>query len=610
MKNAKLTGSLLSPFLAFFPCKVRLNREKQKRFLPSRIKLDPFHWQDRYARVISKTHVLFGLFMACLRDALFFLDVNDVASRREKMVQSGMDRVAVERIPKSFFTRRSRCRRSIPPRLELAVRVQSVFEIFEGLVDSDGTLLITDKVKAKHAQCMEHIWAGCLSDIAGLPMYFERSFEGGLSVFGTLRGTSQLESYHRWLRACISGSRLCPDLFVDLLAHFTFRWNVRCGIRSRGDEDHGTYSHWLLESVLDGSGHGGALKSTFVAPLSTAQCETKRIDLNSVGFHMPTSATTVGVRRPDNENVDDDSCESDALGDDSSDDDDETLPINLAELQKSVAGQTRQAPIDAYSPVSDIREMSLLMELVAPFVVRGRGGSNSIRYEGLACTYNAELQKRFALDKVMFQQSGLRMKSAAHVREFFERTDRGLEIGQAIAPVRDRFIELRTMLRDCTSASIPTAMQPKSCVEDCFSTFTFASGACCDDSGIGSSKPKRKARSCKTCDSQGRGDFWKLRQIGSKSNTRFVCTNTVCELYEYDDRTSLLKSKSKRCCIHCRAAGLGKFHLRQTGSQANSQYHCLNPNCTLLTGKRAAEKEVGPDVEQVGLGNEMRDVDD
>ena len=61
---------------------------------------------------------------------------------------------------------------------------------------------------------------------------------------------------------------------------------------------------------------------------------------------MPTSATTVGVRRPDNENVDDDSCESDALGDDSSDDDDETLPINLAELQKSIAGQTRQASID------------------------------------------------------------------------------------------------------------------------------------------------------------------------------------------------------------------------------------------------------------------------
>ncbi len=63
---------------------------------------------------------------------------------------------------------------------------------------------MADKVKAKHAQCMEHIWAGYLSDIIGLPMYFERGFEGGLSVYGTLRGTSQLESYHRWIRARMS----------------------------------------------------------------------------------------------------------------------------------------------------------------------------------------------------------------------------------------------------------------------------------------------------------------------------------------------------------------------------------------------------------------------
>jgi hypothetical protein len=283
-----------------------------------------------------------------------------------------------------------------------------------------------------------------------------------------------------------------------------------------------------------------------------------------------------------------------------------------------LAGETRQAAIDAYSPVSDIREMSLLMELVAPFVVKSRAGSSSIRYEDLARAYNAELQKRFALDKSMFQQSGLRMKSAAHVREFFERTDRGLEIGQSIAPVRDRFIALRTMLRDCTSAYVPPAMQPKSCFDGCSSSFGFASSGCCNDSDVDSSKPKRKARSCKTCDSLGRGDFWKLRQIGAKANTRFVCTNTICELYEYDDRTSLLKastSKSKRCCIHCRAAGLGEFQLRQTGSQASSQYHCINPDCILLTAAPAVRIEVGPDIESTaevrdGLGNEMRDIDD
>jgi hypothetical protein len=86
--------------------------------------------------------------------------------------------------------------------------------------------------------------------------------------------------------------------------------------------------------------------------------------------------------------------------------------------------------------------MNLLMELVGPFVVKGREGSTTVRYEALASAYNSELQKRLVLDKSLFQLSGLRMKSAAHVREFFERTDRGLEIGQAIAPVRDRFIAL------------------------------------------------------------------------------------------------------------------------------------------------------------------------
>jgi len=78
---------------------------------------------------------------------------------------------------------------------------------------------LVDKVKAKHAQVHGSFWAGYmyLSDIIGLPMYFERGFEGGLSVYGTLSpGLSQLESYHRWLRACMSGSRLYPELFVVL----------------------------------------------------------------------------------------------------------------------------------------------------------------------------------------------------------------------------------------------------------------------------------------------------------------------------------------------------------------------------------------------------------
>ena len=334
------------------------------------------------------------------------------------------------------------------------------------------------------------------------------------------------------------------------------------------------------------------------------QCEAKHIDLNSVGFHMPCNAIAAAAKRPDND-ADDDSDDSEASDNDSSDDDTEFPLINLAELQKSIAGDTRQAPIDAYSPVSDIREMSLLMELVGPFVVRGRAGSYSIRYEDLACAYNAELQRRFALDKTIFQHSGLRMKSAAHVREFFERTDRGLEIGEAIAPVRDRFIALRTLLRDCTSGPVPPAMHANSELPDCISSSGLAGSGCCSNSGVDSGTSKRKARSCKTCDSQGRGNYWKLRQIGTKRTMRFVCTNTVCELYEYDDHSSFSKapkSKSKRCCISCRAAGLGDFELRQIGFRANTQFLCTNPFCVLVGDSSAHNRSTAFATEVDGSG--------
>jgi hypothetical protein len=94
------------------------------------------------------------------------------------MVQRGMDADAAERVPKQYFTEQSL--RSIPPRLELAVRVQAVFEVFSYLTDGDGVLLLKDKAIVKHHQCMGHIWSGCLSSIPGMSMYYKR--QTGLSA--------------------------------------------------------------------------------------------------------------------------------------------------------------------------------------------------------------------------------------------------------------------------------------------------------------------------------------------------------------------------------------------------------------------------------------------
>lgn len=83
---------------------------------------------------MKKSHILYGLFFGCLRDALFVLNQDDVIARRKMMVDKGIvaDEGAAARIPKSYFSKRNRARRLIPSRLELAVRIQAAFETFVG----------------------------------------------------------------------------------------------------------------------------------------------------------------------------------------------------------------------------------------------------------------------------------------------------------------------------------------------------------------------------------------------------------------------------------------------------------------------------------------------
>ena len=302
----------------------RLNKERAVNLRLSRLKLDPWHWMDRYSRTLSKPHALYPLFMSCLRDALFYLNKGDVEMRRMELIDRGLDATEAARILKSFFTQRGRCRRVIPQRTELAIRVQEVFENFDGLTDNDGVPLVTEKVRIKHRQCMEHVWSGCLSDVPGIPMYFECGTKGGLPRYATLRGTSQLECYHRWLRACISGSRIGAGLFKDLLAHFNYRWNHRCDIRSRGGTNYGTYSIWILEQVAERSGRRAAepIFPGLVPPVSRAAVLAKGIDLDAVGFRMPSAQPSAftqpaatcmdgdGAEGPGEDDIDNDGADS------------------------------------------------------------------------------------------------------------------------------------------------------------------------------------------------------------------------------------------------------------------------------------------------------------
>ena len=551
----------------------RLNMEKKRPHVFSRIKLDPFHWMDRYLRVLSKSHVLYGLFVSCLRDALFFLDQGDMELLRKKMVDRGMDLHTASRLPKSFFTKRNRCRRSIPPRLELAVRVQSVFELFDGLVDSENIPLITDRTRTKHRQCMEHVWAGCLSDIPGVPMYIEVGNDGGLPRYITVRGTSQLECYHRWLRACISGSRISPELFRLLLANFNFRWNVRCGVKNRGFSDLRTYSHWVLEEV---SRRSGAYSQTpiipgLVIPTSRVDLEKAGIDVSSIGFHTPRTEQkkSDSFNESDEDETNSLHDSSDDVSDTSSNDEDELEgtelnPVDLTELKQSICGDGPHAPVLSMAPVCNIAEVALVVNLAKDHLRHGKGKRDSKRklsvdYASLSAAYNNRLHELFISNKKSFQGHCLRLKSPAHIKAFFERAETGLVQSASLAGVKNEFIELRRRLRD-DGPEIPAALKPGGNAGMINEPMSVQQRSSSEEPG----KRHRKERTCLDCARNGRGRFL-IRQVGNgKGGTpmKYVCTNPRCSQFEETVPSNRPKTNGQfmrqriRHCTHCRHQGL------------------------------------------------------
>ena len=586
----------------------RLNSEKGRRTMPTRIKLDPFHWMDRYARVISKNHVLFPIFMACLRDALFFLEPGDVQAFREEMVQRGMDPDAAARVPKHFFTKRTRCRRKIPPRLELAVRVQAVFELFTGLCDDGGIPLITPKTQNRHKQCMEHVWCGCLSDIPGMPMYYERETKSGFPRYVTLRGTSQLEGYHRWLRACISGSQLAPGLFSDLLLHFNYRWNVRCGIRSRGERDQATYSHWVLESIMARSGNRAVseLFPGLIVAVTRTDAEAQGIEIDAVGFHAErTWATPATDDDPvdesdaeDEANLGCDSDEDDDVGDDDAKDED-LRPMDVPAFEKSITGNHAHAPILAASSVSTLGEIDLIVRLVAKQIEsqgsqqrsqRHRKNQWGIDYDALAKAYNRAVLARFSsLGEGDCDRAHLRLKSQAHLKQFIQKVDDSFVVAHSLSGVRGKLADLRRRLRDDTSGPVPQSLKRIEPNSSCCSSSLCAE---LEDqeflTQVGSEaipqKKQKRARSCPECKKSGRdmsGHIYK--QFGFGKNLRYSCSNPECSRFDANlwaggdtkgpEKRKYKKGRRGRTCVIC------KSPTKRTGFKKGSRVLCTNSKC-------------------------------
>ncbi|CAM9365309.1 unnamed protein product, partial [Hapterophycus canaliculatus] len=215
------------------------------------VRLDLFHALNRLSRTMKKRHGAFNPFMARLRDACFLVNREDVELA---LKARGMEDEHVQQIKDqnwSFFLKR--CRRLVPPSNELLKRFDKVIEEFGNCVDnvSKEVLLRPKSLKAVDL-LRKHIVAGCLSDPEGVAMYYAvGKTKDGLPDYRCVRGTNDVEGYHRYLRTLLACYCASPALAHSVLLEFNFRWNVKMMVKNRGLPESlgGHYNQYLVELI-------------------------------------------------------------------------------------------------------------------------------------------------------------------------------------------------------------------------------------------------------------------------------------------------------------------------------------------------------------------------
>ena len=73
---------------------------------------------------------------------------------------------------------------------------------------------------------MHHVNLGYLVENPGVNYYYYITSESGAKTLMCIRGTSQLEGFHKHLRNIIPGFHSSPRLITCLLAVYVYRWNM------------------------------------------------------------------------------------------------------------------------------------------------------------------------------------------------------------------------------------------------------------------------------------------------------------------------------------------------------------------------------------------------
>ena len=119
-----------------------------------------------------------------------------------------------------------RVRRRVPPKEVLFQRLSYVFNFFKDKVDSKtGVTLFNDKNKKKFLSMLDLVKLGYTSDPDKIAMYVPKTDKygkemvdkDGLTLYRSLRGTSNLESLHQYLNTSFGHTNAGPMYSETLL---------------------------------------------------------------------------------------------------------------------------------------------------------------------------------------------------------------------------------------------------------------------------------------------------------------------------------------------------------------------------------------------------------
>lgn len=195
---------------------------------------DLFHFMDRAK--LPMHHEYKALYFRSLRAAMFIMNSDDVEEVKA-VLASKSDTSWEKKMAFDYAYIAQRVRRYVPEPNILYNRVKAVYEFFKDKKDKKtGVILFNDANRNRFENMLTMLKKGYASDPPGMAMYLpKRDSYGrtmvdgdGLTLYRSIRGTSNLESLHQYLTTSFGHTAAGPyysDCLLTLVRHF-FSWRM------------------------------------------------------------------------------------------------------------------------------------------------------------------------------------------------------------------------------------------------------------------------------------------------------------------------------------------------------------------------------------------------